>query len=212
MVTATQFSLIPSVSNPICEQWEQWKNSITELVHKKINFHALFEPGNVIEGFRWGSFWGLSALLSTTSLYDLYKVIVIENPVDDRFFKIGLAVKTAFSNLTSFFGSTAYNLRWAHDAKILSLGTYAPFVKSLSYGASVIVNLVEGGWSVYNIHREKEAILAESTEAQKEKHKQRLMLSLLKVIENTSMVAWAALGIAGIAAGVTITPHSHSHS
>lgn len=172
---------------------------------QSINWNTLFEPGNVFEGVLWGSFWGVSALLSATSLYDLYKVIVVENPEADRFFKIGKAVKTAFSNFISLCGSTAYNLRWAHDAKILSLAAYAPLVKGLNYGASTLVNLIEGGWSVYNIHREKEAILSEPTEVQREKHKQQLMLSLIKLIENTSMVAWAALGIAGIAAGVTIS-------
>ncbi len=208
-------SMIPATFDSLQQithkAFEQVKDSAFQsaLSFKKgiesINLHPLSDPGNLVEGGVWASFWGLCALFSGTSLYGLYQELTIEHPVSEKFAKIGKAVKTAFIDLVSLGGATAYNVHWAHDVKIISLGQYAPLMKGLGYGSSLIINIIEGGWSIYNILSEKEAILNETSPEQQEKHKQRLCLSLMKLIGNVSMIAWAALNIATIAASVAVS-------
>lgn len=171
-----------------------------------IDLQPLRDPGNIIEGGIWAGFWGLCAFFSGSSLCKLYQELTIEQPASEKFSKIGKAVKTAFIDLISLGGATAFNVHWAHEVKMISLGQYAPFVKSLGYGSSLIINIVEGGWSIYNILMEKEAILKETSPEQQEKHKQRLCLSLIKLIGNISMIAWSALGIGTLATGLAVSP------
>jgi hypothetical protein len=191
------------------EVFTQIKEVLSQNVNnlqQTVDSSPLREPWIFLEGGFWAGFWGLSALFSGMSLYKLYENLTLEHPAAEKFSKIGLAVKTAFVDLISLGGTTAYNIRWAHDVKILPLGQYAPLVKGLSYGSSLIVNILEFGWSMYNIHTEKEAILKEASPVEKEKQKQRLCLALIKVVGNISMIVWSTLGIGTIAAGLTLGP------
>ncbi len=214
--TLTSISTLPaafdSLQQTTRKAFEQMKNSVSQSTQsfkkgiESIDLHPLSDSGNLVEGGIWAGFWGLCALFSGISLYELYRELTIEHPASEKFAKIGKAVKTAFVDLISLGGATAYNIHWAHDVKMISLGQYAPLVKGLGYGSSLIINIVEGGWSIYNITIEKEAILKETSPEQQEKHKQRLCLSLMKLIGNISMVAWTALGIATLATGLAISP------
>jgi hypothetical protein len=174
-------------------------------LQKNIDFRPLYDPGNFVEGGIWAGFWGLCALFSGISLYELYHALTIEHSASEKFAKIGKVVKTAFVDLVSLGGTTAYNIHWAHEVKILSLGQYAPLIKSFGLGASLIVNIIEGGSSTYNIYAEQEAISKETLPEQREKHKQRLYLSFMKLIGNISIIAWAMLGIAAIAGDLAVS-------
>lgn len=192
-----------------CKAFYRAKDSVIQKfndIERGVDFHPLSDPGNAIEGGVWTGFWGLCALFSAGSLYKLYSVLSVEHPEAEKFTKITSAVKTAFVDLISLGGATAYNIHWAHKVKIISLGQYAPLIKGLGYGASLVINTVEGSWSIYSIYKEKEAILNETESAEKEKHRQRLCLSLMKLISNVSMVAWAILGIAMVATSLTVSP------
>jgi hypothetical protein len=214
--TLTSISTVPaafdSVQQTTRKAFEQMKNSAIQSISslkkgiESIDWHPLGDPGNLVEGGIWAGFWGLCALFSGISLYELYQELTIEHPASEKFAKISKAAKTAFVDLISLGGATAYNIHWAHEVKMISLGQYAPLIKSLGYGSSLIINIVEGGWSIYNIAIEKEAILKETLPEQQEKHKQRLCLSLMKLIGNISMIVWTALGVAAIVTSLTVSP------
>ncbi len=181
----------------IKHEFEQLKNSL--------DFRPLQETGNIIEGGIWAGFWGICAVFSGMSLHELYCSLTVELPADEKFVKIGTAFKTAFLDLVSLGGSTAYNLQWAHEAKILSLGQCAPLFKCLGYGASLVYSTVEGGWSLYTLFLERDEILKATHPQEKEKHQHRLYVVLMKLIGNVSMVAWTALGIATAATGFVVS-------
>jgi hypothetical protein len=201
-----------SLQQTVRKTFEHLKNSFSQGTWsfkkgvESIDFRPLQNPGNIAEGGMWAGFWGMCIAFSGMSLYQLYKELTIEHPASEKFTKIGKAVKTAFVDLISVGGATAYNIHWAHTVKMISLGQYAPLIKSLGYGSSLIINIVESGWSIYNIAIEKEAILKETSPEQQEKHKQRLFLSLMKLIGNISMIAWTTLGIVTITAGLVVSP------
>lgn len=176
-----------------------------ERVKNSLDFRPLQETGNRIEGGIWAGFWGICAVFSGISLHELYNTLTAELPADEKFTKISTAVKTAFLDLVSLGGSTAYNLHWAHEAKILSLGQYAPLFKCLGYGASLVYNTVEGGWSFYNLFLERDEILKATHPREKQMHEHRLYLALMKVIGNVSTVAWTTLGIATAATGFVVS-------
>ncbi|MBS0603760.1 MAG: hypothetical protein JSS60_01845 [Verrucomicrobia bacterium] len=172
-----------------------------------INFGALSErPHEIVEGSIWAGFWALSAWFVADSLSSLYTALTVEHPAAEKFTKIGSAVKTALIDLLSLGSSTAYMARWADGAQVISLGQYLPLVKNLCFGTSLVINGIESGAEIYNIWNEKEAILRETAPAEQEKHKQWLCHALIKLIGNVSMVAWAALGIATVVAGVAVSP------
>jgi hypothetical protein len=205
----TQPVALNSLQQTALKVFEQMKNSVSQSasdLKKSIDFRPLLEPGNLIEGGICAGFWGLCALFSGMSLKKLYHELTIEHPASEKFVKIGKAVKIAFVDLISLGGATAYNIYRAHEVKMISVGQYAPLVKCLGYGSSLIINIVEGGWSIYNIAIEKEAILRETSPEQREKHRQRLCLSLIKLIGNISMIAWTTLGIAAIAISLPVSP------
>jgi hypothetical protein len=197
-------SIIPNpltfLQSRVCKVFSQIQKTIPQ------NVNPILESWNFIEGGIWAGFWGLSSLFSGLSFYELYNVLTMEHPADKKFAKIGSAVKTALVDFISLGGATAYNVHWAHQVKILSLGLYAPLIKGLGCGASLIVNMVECGWSMYHVYTEKEGVLKCASAAEKERHRQRLCLSLIKVVGYISMIAWAALGIAIVASGSAVSP------
>ena len=171
-----------------------------------LNSVSSCEVEHLVEGGLRTGFWGLYLLFSGTSLCDLYKALITEHSASEKFSKISSAVKTTFSDLASLCGVTAYNIYWAHEVKILSLGKYAQLVKGLGYGASMITSAAEGGWAIYNIHIETKEISKANSTDKKEKHQRQLRLSLMKLIGSISMIAWTALGIAMVATSLTISP------
>lgn len=200
---------LTSLQQTTSKIFEDVKNSVLSSlrrIQQNLDFRPLLEPGNIVEGGLWAGFWGLSALFSGSSLYKLYRELTVEHPASDQFVKIGKAVKAAFIDLLSLGSATAYNARWAHDAKVLNLGRYAPLIKGLGYGASLVLNAVEGGCAIYNIYTEGEAILKETSPLQQYKHKQQLFLSLIKLIGNVCMVAWTVLCIIPLGLGVAVNP------
>jgi hypothetical protein len=166
----------------------------------------LANPGEIIVGGMWSFCLVLYATISVDSLYKLYHACTVEHLPSEQFEKIGSAVKEAFVNLIGLAGTGAYTVYWAYEAKLISLGQYAPLFKGFGIGGSLIIGSIESGAAGYNIYKEKEAILAERSPAEREKHKQRLCLALMKLIGNVSMVAWAALGITTIAFGIAFSP------
>jgi hypothetical protein len=207
--TTTQSIELTSLQQTTHEIFSQIKESVPQNIsdlQQTINFRPLLEPGNAVTGGFWTALWGFSASFLGSSLSELYKTLTSEHPAAEKFARVGSAVKAAFVDLISLGGATAYIAHWAHEVKILSLGQYATLINRLCYGASLITNTVECGWSIYNIHTEKEAILKEASPIEKEKHKQRLCLSLIKVIANINMIAWAILKIATIAVGLATSP------
>ncbi len=171
-----------------------------------INFEPLHNTGNLIMGGFCGGVWAFSALFTATSLSDLYTALTVEHSASEQFDKIAKAVKTAFLDLVSLFGITAYNAHWAHEVNMISLGQYAPLVKGLGVGASLVINLVEGGISVYKIVNETEALSQEISPEEKTKHKQQLCIAWMKLIGNVCMVAWSVFGIASLAASLVLSP------
>jgi hypothetical protein len=149
-------------------------------------------------------YWGVSALFSGMSLYKLYQEWTMEHPAARKFAKICEAVKTAFVDLISLGEATVYSLHWAHQIKVITLGRYAPLFEALRYGSSLMINCIEGGWSIYNITLEKEAILKRRSPKRQVQHRQRCYLFLIKLIGNICMVAWAALEVASFATGFAI--------
>jgi hypothetical protein len=200
---------LTTLQQATCKVFEKVKSSIFHDVadlRKSMDLRPLDKLENFIEGGLLAGFWGLCAVFSGMSLYNLYKELRVEHPAAEKFEKIGKAVKTAFVDLISLGGATTYNIHWAHEVKILSLGQYVSLFKALGYGAALVIYTIEGGWSLYNLYTEKEKILKETSPAQQEKHKQRLCLALIKLIGNVSMVAWASLGIVSIALSLAVSP------
>src|SRR5579871_1506004 len=184
--------MIPSISSslPSLEQ----VNSATAAQSSRslrmgINFEPLRNTGNLLMGGFCAGVWGLSVLFSATSLSDLYTALTVEHPASEQFSKIAKAVKTAFLDLVSLFGITAYNAHWAHEVNMISLGQYAPLVKAFGVGASLIINLVEGGLSIYKIVNETEALSQATSPEEKKKHEQHLCVAWMKLIGNVCMVA-----------------------
>jgi hypothetical protein len=175
-------------------------------VASQFDLSPLRDPFNAIVGAIWVGFWGLSALFSGMSLSELYTALTVESPSLEKNAKIAKAAKTAIIDLTSLGGSTAHTVRFADEVKMISLGQYAPLVKALGYGASIVIGLIDGGWSAYNLGIEVDAISKETIPAQREKHKQQFCLSLIKLIGNVCMVAWSTLGIAMVVTTLVVSP------
>lgn len=182
-----------------------WAKIEFERVKESLNLQPLEQPGNLIEGVFWTGFWGLCAAFTVTDLRDLRDSCAFELPSHEKFTKIGIAVKKVFLDLVSLAGATIYNFYWAHDVKIISLGQLAPLFKALGYGASLLYNIIDGGWSVYHLCSEKEAMRKATNPYEKEYHQQRFSLQLMKVIGNVTMAAWTALGIAAFATGFAVS-------
>lgn len=164
------------------------------------------DPIEIVTGGFWSGFLVFSTYYAIDSLYDLHRTLHIEHPAAERFKKIGFVVKKAFVDVTSFAGTVAYTIYWAHQVKILSLGKYAPLLRGLELSASVLINGIEVATEIYHIHTEKEAILAEHSPVEEEKHKQRLCLALMTLIGRVSMLAWATLSVTAVASGVAFSP------
>jgi hypothetical protein len=215
MISALNSSSVPTFSLKLQSTFSEIQHTTQDVfrrikgkferVKNSLDFRPLQETGNIIEGGIWAGFWGICAVFSGISLHELYKAFTVELPTDEKFVKIVTAVNRAFLDLVSLGGSTAYNLHWAHEAKILSLGQYAPLFKCLGYGASLVYNTVEAGSSFYNLIFERDQILNASHPHEKERHQNRLSLALMKLIGNVSLVAWAALGIATAATGFVVS-------
>jgi hypothetical protein len=202
--------LFPSASplrQTTSKVFERMKDSGRPQVNnlQSINFQPLLSSGNFIEAGVWAGFWGLSILFSAMSLRNLHKVLTIEHPASEKFSKISEAVKEVFVKLVSLGGATAHNIHWWHEIKVLSLGKYAPLVKGLGFGASLVISLVEGGWSINAIYVGKKALLQAISPIEREKHKQQIYISLVKVIGNINMIAWTVLGIAAITSGIAVS-------
>lgn len=164
------------------------------------------DPVEIVTGGIWSGLLVFSTYYAIDSLYELHTTLQIEHPAAARFEKIVFVVKKAFVDVISFCGTTAYTIYWAHQVKILSLGKYAPLLRGLELSTTVIVNGVEAGAEIYHIYIEKEAILAERSPVEEEKHKQRLCLALLKLVGRVSMLAWATLSVAAVASGIALSP------
>jgi hypothetical protein len=184
----------------------QKATTVFEQAKKQFDLHPLRDPFNLLEGAIWVGFLGLSLVFSGSSLKELYNELTVESASTEKNAKVRKAVKSAFVDLVSLGGSTIHTLRFASEAKVISLGKYAPVMKVLGFGASLVINLVEGGWDLYNIALENGAMSKARTLAQKEQHKQKLCISLLKLIGNVCMVAWSALGIAAAVAALAVSP------
>ncbi len=189
-----------------------WQGTITNLF-KTLNTQArsalhplISNPGEILVGGMWSFFLAIGVASSIDSLRDLYENLTAESTASERFEKIGIAVKRAFVDVIGLAGTCAYTGHWAHEAQLISLPAYAPILRGLGLGSSLIINTIECGSSIYHIHREKEAILTESSAMEREKHKQRLCLYLMKLIGATTMVAWTALGIAALSWGLAMSP------
>lgn len=147
----------------------------------------------------WGGWWGLSAYYASGSIYELFKACTVIHPLNEGMWKIGSAVKTAFIDLLSLGSSTFYLAKWANDAKVIALGSHLLLVKNLCFVTTVLVNGTEAATDAYHVWAEKEAIFSSHTPAEEERHKQLLCHSLMRLIGNTCIVAWALLGIAALA-------------
>lgn len=147
----------------------------------------------------WGGWWGLSAYYASGSVYGLIKTCAREHPLQEKLGKIGSAFKTVFIDLLSLGSSTFYLAKWANDSKVIELGRNLLLVKNLCFVTAVLVNGTEAASDVYHIWVEKEAILSAQSPMEEERHKQLLCHSLMKLIGNICMVAWALLGVAALA-------------
>lgn len=197
--------LISNMQNAVSRIFEKTKEVFSistrpDLPAKQwINLGVLADrPGEVAEGAFWAGLWGLSFYFAADSFQELYRVYAFEDASEQKFEKIGSAVKTAFVDVLSLGSSTSYAAKWADSAEIVSLGAYLPIVKNLCYGFSLVGNGIEAGADLYNIWVESRAVQNEYAQDIKEEHQQRLIHSLIKLIGNVSMVAWASLGIAAL--------------
>jgi hypothetical protein len=176
-----------------------------ERIKDSLDLKPLEQPGNLIEGIWWTGFWGVCAAFTVTDLQGLRESVTVELPSHEKFVKIGIAVKKVFLDIVSLAGATLYNVFWAHELKIISLGQLAPLFKALGYGSSLIYNIIDGGWSVYQLCQEKEEMRKATNPYEKDYHQQRFSLALMKVIGNVTMAAWTALGIATFATGFAVS-------
>ncbi len=164
-----------------------------------LNLRALYDtPSSLVEGSMWGGWWGLSAYYASSSVRELFKTCTAQHPQNERMGKIGSAFKTAYIDLLTLGSSTFYLAKWAGDAKVIVLGGYLHLVKNLCFVTTVLVNGTEGAVDAYNVWVEKGAILSSKSPFEEERHKQLLCHSLIRLIGNTCMVAWALLGVAAV--------------
>lgn len=164
------------------------------------NFQALRnQPEAKIEGAIWGGFFALSLYFAVDSLYDLRRAFHVEYAANEKFEKIGSAVKNAFVDLLTLGGSVAYLGRWADEAKVIFLGRYLLPLSYCCFGVSIVINAVEAGADLYNILDKREAIKQEISPAHQTMHRHWLRYASLKLVGNISMVAWGILSAAALA-------------
>ena len=163
-------------------------------------------PGEIVLGPLWAGCWAFSAFYAGKRVQDLYNVCSSEGAFAEKMHKIAEAVKKSFVSLMSLGGSTLWMASWSHEMRIISLGRFALLAEKLSYGTTLISSGAESAWGVYSMWREKEAFDNGKTAEEKERRRQQFVIQLLNTAANTTMVVWAALGIAGLAAGLVIAP------
>jgi hypothetical protein len=178
---------------------------MASFIQHHIDFHALLQaPGEFVEGAVWTGWWGLSAYFAGDALWNLHHTVTQEASSDQKWAKTVLAVKTVFVDLLSLGSASTYLLRWANSAKVIALGAYSTLVNKLCFGTAAVMYGTEACWDVYQISLETDAISKAGTEAEKEPHRQRLGLALLKLSSDVTMIAWAVLSVASIA-GIAVS-------
>lgn len=170
------------------------------------NLRALLDdPLEIAVGGFWGLWWVADAALTCSNLYDLY--VAVTDTASATVGKIALAVKRAFLGLVSFAWDSTFLASWAHDAKVISLGQYAPAFKAFGNAASLVINGIEGVCSLHDLVTAHEKAVDETLgSADREKNKQRFCWSFIKLAGHVTMVAWAALGITAFALGTVFNP------
>ena len=109
------------------------------------------------------------------SLYELHRAFQVEHSAAIRFKRIVSAVKESFVDLVELAGSSADIMNWAHKVKILPLGKYAPLIKGLSPGCSLISSGVGAGAEIYHVYTHSEAAklaLAKRNELERHMHEE----------------------------------------
>ncbi len=171
--------------------------------HQYFDLKPLFEnPGELVEGGLWFGWWALSAYFTADSLYELYQCWSVEHPQQEKFAKIGLAVKNAFTSILTWMSSSLYAASWAVSAQIVNLGQYQSAIKYLSYKSSAVIYAIEGCFDLSQIWIHNQAVLNEQSPAEKEKHQKLMNYSAIRLISNVTMLAWSALGMASLSGAV----------
>jgi hypothetical protein len=160
-------------------------------------------PGEVLSGMVWCFFLAFSARRTRDSVDKLKKMLLVKNPTPLQSKETRTAVKEVFDNFLSSVGNVGFVMAWAHKVKLLPLGKYAPWAKSMWPGSMLISSSVDAGAQIYNIYTHGKA--AKYVPEKREEHKQHIYAGLIDLIARVGMIAWAVLTIAAVSAG---TPES----
>jgi hypothetical protein len=166
----------------------------------------LLDPIEMMMGAMWAFFGAIGAVCSIDSVNKLYQNCRVEQANTDRFRNIAIAFNRAMVDLVELGGTCAYTVHWLSEVKLISVTVGASFLRGVGGGCTLVANTLRSGAALYDIYCVKEAILAERRPAEREKHKQRLCLALMKLIGYVSMAAWAALGLSAAVLGATLSP------
>lgn len=162
-------------------------------------------PWGIGEGAFLGGFCVYDGLALGQGIVDLSRARPATGPWQEKYAKVIAAAKTALVNLFSLGGSIGSLAVWAHESRVFSLGRSVPFVRVCGYGASLAINLLEGAHSIYRIYTEHSAMRKELSLTQRDKHKQRIGLELMRLVKSVSMVAWVVLSAVSFVAGLAVS-------
>lgn len=152
-------------------------------------------------GLMWGCFWMLEVICATANIFDLWAVLKEEGERS----KIGEVARKSIVGLISFSGTTANTLLWAHEAKVIVMTGLTHVLKYIGYGASLITSGVETILLASDLYEDRKTILNDTDSTVRNKARDHLFYSFVKLIGSVTMVAFGALGVGGVLAGVAVS-------
>ena len=154
----------------------------------------------------WGVLGGIGALSLFSNISDLWQAIKLDPSDPQKARKIASYAKKTFIDSMFIGGIVTNALEWAHSINWISLGGLAPAFKAAGFGSSAIIAGIGAADAVRDIIIAQCGVDATTTEALKEKEREKRRLGLLNLIWNVASVAWGVLGCVAIAGGITISP------
>lgn len=161
------------------------------------------DPFDVFIGGMWGVLFLFNIYSIVESSQSLYESMQLdpESAVD-----LG---RRQWSDLQKFLidgvsliGLTANTAEWAHQGKMISLKSVAPYLRAIGFGASSILSSYYAARSLQELIDQGRELEQVQDKVARTRLEQKQLLSGLDLGANSLMAVWALLSLAGLTLGV----------